>query len=101
VWSEKFFSQAVWKLVELTEGYHYNRHRSKIGNTKSNRRWQKGRADNQINWIKITTDFDTKWTTSEDDSVKDEPSVKDVDVENQKLDPEILKAFQKLNPDWN
>jgi hypothetical protein len=96
VWSEKFFSQAVWDLVELTEGYHYNRHRSKLGNRKGDRRWQmrpKGTVEKQTPWIKITTDFDEQWTTSKDNSVKDEPSVKDVD--DKKLDPDILKMFRK------
>ena len=90
VWTEKFFSQSVWTLVELTDGYHYNRHLSKKGKTKSNRRWQKGSVNNQIPWIKITTDFDEQWTTSKDDLVKDETSIKDV---------EIKKMFQKLNAD--
>jgi hypothetical protein len=91
VWSEKFFSQAVWIIVELTKGYHYNKHLSNKGNTKSNRRWQKGSVGQQIPWIKITTDFDTQWATSEDGSVKKESSVKDVEIE---------KMFQKLNPDY-
>ena len=91
VWTEKFFSQAVWTLVELTKGYYYNRHLSSKGNTKSNRRWQKGSVGQQIPWIKITTDFDTQWATSKDDSVKDEPSIKDVEVE---------KMFLKLNPNY-
>jgi len=91
VWSEKLFSQSLWTLVELTDGYHYNRHLSKKGKTKSSRRWQKGPSGNQISWIKITTDFDEQWTKSKDDSVKDEPSVKDVEIE---------KMFQKLNPDY-
>ena len=97
VWSEKFFSQAVWKLVELTEGYHYNRQFSRRGNKRENRRWQKGPFKGQINWIKITTDFDEQWTTSEDDSVKDKPSVKDVDDKTSVSD--ILKMFRKANPD--
>ena len=46
---------------------------------------------NQIPWIRITTDFDTQWVTSEDDSVKKESSVKNVEIE---------KMFQKLNPDY-
>ena len=98
MWSEKFFSQSVWKLVELTEGYHYNRQFSRRGNKRENRRWQKGPFKGQINWIKITTDFDEQWTTSEDDSVKDEPSVKDVD--DKKLDPDILKMFREVNPNF-
>ena len=91
VWTEKFFSQAVWTVVDSTKGYHYNKHLSSKGNTKSNRRWKKGSVGQQIPWIKITTDFDTQWATSEDGSVKKESSVKDVEIE---------KMFQKLNPDY-
>ncbi len=81
VWSEKFFSRSVWILVERSEGYQYNKHLSGKGNTKSDRRWQKGSVGQQIPWIKITTDFDAQWYKTEKGSISES---------------EIEKIFQTL-----
>ena len=60
VWSFKFFSQAVWDLVDNTKGWFYNQHKAKIGNSKTHRRWLMYNSDKtkQERFVRITTDSD-------------------------------------------
>lgn len=60
-WSQGFFSGALFKLVDNTPGWYYNKHLARNGNNKSARRWMIGSRGNQISWLKITTDFDVEW----------------------------------------
>ena len=64
VWSFKFFSQAIWDLVDNTKGWYYNQHKAKIGNSKSQRRWLAYDSNKvQVRFVMITTDFDKEWMT--------------------------------------
>tara|TARA_Y100000031_G_C8222077_1_gene386471 strand:+ start:2 stop:1843 length:1842 start_codon:yes stop_codon:yes gene_type:complete len=64
VWSFKFFSQALWDLVDNTKGWYYNQHKAKLGNTKTQRRWLAYDSEKiQVRFVKITTDFDKEWMT--------------------------------------
>ena len=60
-WDYKFFSNALWTLVNEMPDWNYNEHRSHKGNRKSDRRYQVGERDNQQPFIWITTKFDKKW----------------------------------------
>ena len=62
IWDLKYFSQAIWTLVDLTDGWYYNKHLARNGNTKSQRRWLKGTRGNQVPYIRITTSFDDDWS---------------------------------------
>jgi len=59
-WDKSLFHQNLFKLVDLTKGWYYNKQFAKKGNTKSNRRWQVKVGDKQLRFVKITTDDDTK-----------------------------------------
>ena len=67
VWTFKFFSQALWDLVDNTKGWYYNQHKARLGNTKTHRRWLAYDSEKiQVRFVKITTDFDKEWMTSPD-----------------------------------
>lgn len=55
IWNKRRFSEAVWKIVDGTEGLKYNEHRAKNGNTKSSRRWLVGQAGKQTSHLLITS----------------------------------------------
>jgi len=59
-WDNSFFHQNLFKLVDLTKGWYYNKQFAKKGNTKSNRRWQVKVGNKQLRFVKITTDDDVK-----------------------------------------
>jgi len=61
IWDKRRFDQGVWDFIDAIEGYHYNKHLSKKGESKSSRRWQRGASGSQSNHIRITTDYDTEW----------------------------------------
>lgn len=74
------FHRIFFEFVNMTEGYHYNNHLARKGDTKSARRWLVGGRNNQKNHIKVTCDFDEKVI---------------VDLEDDD-DPDTLKYFEKL-----
>ena len=47
IWDKRRFDQGVWDFISSIQGYHYNKHLSKKGDTKSSRRWQRGSAGDQ------------------------------------------------------
>jgi len=62
VWDRKFFNSAVFRLVDKTKGWYYNKHCANKGNTKTNRRWLQldKKTKKQVRFLKITTDSDDK-----------------------------------------
>lgn len=61
------------------KGYDYNKHLSQKGNTKSSRRWQRGKSGDQKEHIRITTNYDKEWssvTVPDDDDDDDEDTMK-------------------------
>ena len=62
VWDRKFFNSAVFRLVDKTKGWYYNKHCASKGNTKTNRRWLQldKKTKKQVRFLKITTNDDDK-----------------------------------------
>lgn len=68
IWDERRFDQGLWDFISAIEGYHYNKHLAKRGDTKSSRRWQRGSAGDQQNHIRMTTDFDMEWLSGKSET---------------------------------
>ena len=60
-WSKKKFDNGLWKYVDGMEGYHYNKHKSPNGDSKSARRYQITVDGKPITHIVITTNDDKEW----------------------------------------
>jgi hypothetical protein len=76
----KDFHRAFFDFVMMTDGYYYNEHLARHGDTKTSRRWLQGIRGEQENHIKVTSDFDKKF-------------IVELEVDS---DPEVLQIFEKL-----
>ena len=54
VWDYNRFHTALYDLANALDGYEYNPHLAKHGSSKRNRRWKKGSAGQQVEWVIIT-----------------------------------------------
>ena len=71
VWDYTRFHTALYDLTNALEGYEYNPHLAKHGSSKRNRRWKKGGAGQQVEWVIIThKDDKTNVSTDQDDDDK-------------------------------
>lgn len=57
-WDASTFHTAVFEFATTVDGYDYNPHKASAGFTKTKRRWRKGPAGKQENYILITHDND-------------------------------------------
>ena len=95
VWDMKKFRQSFFNFCDLTPEYDYNPQKSSRGKSLTDRRWQKGSAGKQENWIKIVDIGTPKEETQKDskekffDSIKSEEKVKKSEVISDPKDNDI------------
>lgn len=88
-WDFKRFDKAFFDFISLSVGYHYNDQLSYRGDSKMDRRWQKGPAGQQRPHVRVTTDFDVEWLEAS-------PEVGIVSQDIPDEEDEELEAFRKL-----